>query len=355
MSALLFSMNNSLSPSEVKQYLTENGANSELRYTGTCDNKGVCSTQQLSKTSKASIRIPNLNQTYGKLKIKFMLEARTDSRLITNLDIPISNNLDCSRLWSEGGSKRSVRSLKKDYEPLFYGNKCLYFRGNSFIIEYDIPSKLAKSLYYGDAYYDEYQTVRKFINNMKSAKTDETWRQGYGVGLNEHGNVACLSEKPIDCTSSVIKLGHENICGDIWFSLTGNTKTISHGAYYNICRYSNADYLQNILYNTYTEELFFVDNPPINLESGVVINKSTQFILNAEIPGTYPYRFSAVDKFGNSKTMKGAILTYGKYSQRYDFTSLINPTYLRKGIITFTFENAEIGDIIKLYASSIEI
>ena len=238
LAAVLQNMDNSLTPAEIKNYLVNNTVNfATMRHNLCTESEKDCELiQSLAKLEnieaniikgdngvKSHIPIPNLFNTYTQLKIDIQKEVSFDVAMLLNKGENISNTNDCTIFWQQNNAERDAIGSKKSYEALFYGNKCLYFRGNSFIIEYDIPSKLAKSLYYGDAHYDEYQTVRKFINNMKSAKTDETWRQGYGVGLNSSGNVACLSADGSACTQP---LTTPQQCENIWEALTGTKPQI---------------------------------------------------------------------------------------------------------------------------------
>ncbi len=230
MSALLFSLDSTLPPMSAKAYLKHRTSRfAKNRYTGVEKNKCKEVGCHLEKLDK-QLPIIDLRAAYDDLKYNIKVEVLDDIQLILNKTANITSTNDCSTFWQQNNAERDIIGPKKVYESLFYGNKCLYFRGNSFIIEYDIPSKLAKSLYYGDAYYDEYQTVRKFINNMESARTDETWRQGYGLTLNLQGNVG-LTQNDLcptgqDSCLAVNTFTNPQQCENIWKALTGTKPQI---------------------------------------------------------------------------------------------------------------------------------
>ena len=270
MASLLLSMDPSMSGAELKDALIDKVSSVPVyhRWTG----KKICIFPSFCKLATDfegkienlphnPIPIINLWERYNTLKLRLGNEAIIDLSNLNNKTANISNTNDCTIFWQQNNAERDVIGPKKVYESLFYGNKCLYFRGNSFIIEYDIPSKLAKSLYYGDTHYDEYQTVRKFINNMKSARTDETWRQGYGVGLNSSGNVACLSADGSACTQP---LTTPQQCENIWEALTGVLpSTIYFRKTYikeGVCSYSQ---FERIIVN------YNSNNNEINIYTGV--------------------------------------------------------------------------------------
>lgn len=265
LATVLMNMDPSLSPAQIKQHLINSHKTASSIYTGECV-KDNCKTalledsealkiKQLFGKTKKSIPIADLKASYDNLYETIKQDVQDDIQTLL-LEYDHSGTCESSVNLLNKGENGSNK-----YEPLFYGNKCLYFRGNSFIIEYDISTKLAKSLYYGDAHYDEYQTVRKFINNMKSAKTDETWRQGYGVGLNTQGNVACLSADGSACTQP---LTTPQQCENIWEALTGVLpSTIYFRKTYikeGVCSYSQ---FERIIVN------YNSNNNEINIYTGV--------------------------------------------------------------------------------------
>ena len=213
--------------------------------------------QDLPRVHKG-IPVINLWERYNALKLRLQNEAIIDSSNLNNKTANITNTNDCSTFWQQNNAERDVIDPKKVYESLFYGNKCLYFRGNSFIIEYDIPSKLAKNLYYGDAHYDEYQTVRKFINNMESARTDETWRQGYGLTLNLQGNVG-LTQNDLcptgqDSCLVVNTFSTPQQCENLWEALTGGLPNainkVASTSENGVCKYTNPSIKKVIIYDS---------------------------------------------------------------------------------------------------------
>ena len=262
MSALLLNMDLSMSPAQVKTLLTQNSSKATSRYTGTCDENDVCDTQSLSETSKAELQIPNLFDAYTQLKIDIELQVDNDISSLANLTREINQDSDCVLLWNDGTSTRKAIGPKKSYEAKFYGDRCLYFRGNSFIIDYDLETKTASKLYYdtvSNSKYREYMTFRHFVNNLKSAKSDETWRNGYGVTLNSYGNVGCTIAD--NCTNGRIRTALQ--CENMFTALTGvDISTFEFEASYNdsVCKYENFIEFKAIHYNMYNEKIKFYLN-----------------------------------------------------------------------------------------------
>ena len=244
MSALLLNMDLSMSPAQVKTLLTQNSSKATSRYTGTCDENDVCDTQSLSETSKAELPIPNLFDAYTQLKIDIELQVDNDISSLANLTREINQDSDCVLLWNDGTSTRKVIGSDKSYEAKFYGDRCLYFRGNSFIIDYDLETRTASKLYYNTvshSKYREYMTFRHFVNNLKSAKADETWRNGYGVILNSSGNVGCTVAD--NCINGKITTAQQ--CENMFTALTGVSPSVmnarSNLLSNGICEFRNLD------------------------------------------------------------------------------------------------------------------
>ncbi len=246
MASVLFSMDSALSPADVKSLLLQSLRTTDTRYT---ENSTIDTTESVFVTP-----IADLQQSYKILKQKLEIEVNSDISSLANLTREVNNDTSCVNLWNDGTSTRKVIGPKKSYEAKFYGDRCLYFRGNSFIIDYDLKTRTASKLYYdtvSSSKYREYMTFRHFVNNLKSAKADETWRDGYGVTLNLSGNVGCTVAD--NCTNGEITTAQQ--CENMFAALTGvnpsvmnaRSNLLSNG----ICEFRNLDDA-NIatLYNT---------------------------------------------------------------------------------------------------------
>ena len=280
LAAVLQNMDNSLSPAQIKDYLTDNTSKyADTRYidkicesiTEECNI--VESLQNLENlesnvignngsAAKSEIPIPNLFDAYNQLKIDIEIQVDNDISSLVNLTREVNDDTSCENLWNDGTSTRKVIGPKKSYEAKFYGDRCLYFRGNSFIIDYDLETKTASKLYYdtvSNSKYREYMTFRHFVNNLKSAKSDETWRNGYGVTLNSYGNVGCTIAD--NCTNGRIRTALQ--CENMFTALTGvDISTFEFEASYNdsVCKYENFIEFKAIHYNMYNEKIKFYLN-----------------------------------------------------------------------------------------------
>jgi hypothetical protein len=171
-----------------------------------------------------NINIPfiNLNTAYTTLKDSIQIEVTADVTLLNNQTATIDSDLSCKTLWEDNITALSVslssdNDATKNFTAYRYDDKCLFFRGNSFIIEYDSGTNQAQSLYYVDNNYETYALFRKFTDNLASAKSDHKWRNAYGVMENNHGNVTCTSAD--NCTDLVISTTIH--CENLFEALTG--------------------------------------------------------------------------------------------------------------------------------------
>ncbi|MCP4523754.1 MAG: S8 family serine peptidase [Candidatus Gracilibacteria bacterium] len=222
MAALLLSMDPSLTGAEIKDVLLHEQLTSKVthRYTGkqNCVNS-VCTpiTEKLDR----DIPVINLNDTYVILKKLFQKYADEDVLLLVDKKMTIDSDLSCKTLWENNITKRkvSISSDDKitDYTAYQYDDRCLFFRGNSVIIEYDSITQIAQSLYYGDDNYETYALFRKFTENLASAQSDSTWRNGYEVTLNSNGFVGCTTSD--NCTDNIISTSSH--CENLFEALTG--------------------------------------------------------------------------------------------------------------------------------------
>lgn len=189
-------------------------------------------------------------------------EVLNDINLLNGLTRSVSNTADCMALWNDGGSERLVHTENKSYEAKFYGDSCLYFRENSFIIDYDLETRTASKLYYdtvSNSKYREYMTFRHFVNNLKSAKADETWRNGYGLTLNSSGNVGCTIAD--NCPNGEITTAQQ--CENMFTALTGvNISDLQFEVSYssNYCKFENSIDSKSIYYGLYSGDLKIYSN-----------------------------------------------------------------------------------------------
>ena len=221
--ALLLSMDPSLTGAQLKKFLLHEQLTSKVntRYTGTetCVNN-VCTPN--TEVLPNEIAVINLFNSYDALKTILQNHANEDVLLLNDKSTVIDSDLSCKTLWEDNITDHSVslsseNDATKNYTAYRYDDKCLFFRGNSFIIEYDSGTQLAQSLYYGDNNYETYALFRKFTENLASAKSDNTWRDGYEVGVNTNGFVGCAISD--NCIDNVISTTTH--CENLFEALTG--------------------------------------------------------------------------------------------------------------------------------------
>jgi len=159
--SVLFSMDSALTPADVKSLLLQSLRITDTRY---IENSSIDTTETVFSTP-----IADLQQSYEILKYKLEIEVNADILSLSNLTREINQDSDCVLLWNDGTSTRKAIGPEKSYEAKFYGDRCLYFRGNSFIIDYDLETRIASKLYYdtvSNSKYREYMTFRHFVNNL---------------------------------------------------------------------------------------------------------------------------------------------------------------------------------------------
>lgn len=221
--ALLLSMDPSLTGAQLKKFLLHEQLTSKVntRYTGTetCVNN-FCTPN--TEVLPNEIAVINLFNSYDALKTILQNHANEDVLLLNDKSIVIDADQSCKTLWEDNITDHSVslsseNDATKNYTAYRYDDKCLFFRGNSFIIEYDSATQVAQSLYYGDNNYETYALFRKFTENLASAKSDNTWRDGYEVGVNTNGFVGCAISD--NCIDNVISTTTH--CENLFEALTG--------------------------------------------------------------------------------------------------------------------------------------
>ena len=137
-----------------------------------------------------------------------------------------------------------------NYDVEFYGDRCLFFAEDR-VVDYNIENELVNQIYYAidnlDTYV-EYTTYRNFLNNLQLAKTDETWRNGYGVTLNSNGNVGCTVVD--NCVDGSISTAQQ--CENLFEALTGLNNNYGYSEREGICYIRYNDSKQYIVYDSLT-------------------------------------------------------------------------------------------------------
>lgn len=304
MAALLLSMDPSLTGAELKKLLLHDQLTDTVtsRYTGFLEKCGTndCNPKvmdtiptennHLTNTDdKTTFSIPviNLFNSYDALKTILGNHANSDALLLNTKSATIDSNLSCKTLWEDNIVDRTVSIMSNDnedelseYSAYQYDNKCLFFRGNSFIIEYDSTTELAQSLYYGDDNYESYALFRKFTENLASAKSNDIWRNGYEVSLNANGFVGCAD---IDnCIDNVISTTSH--CENLFEALTGTGSSTMNSTVSvpddNICLFEE-DTLE-------TQLFYYADTGAIVFEEQVVeIPAIGNFYLQTPVLSSY--------------------------------------------------------------------
>jgi hypothetical protein len=180
-----------------------------------------------------------------------------------------------------------------NYDVEFYGDRCLFFTDDH-VVDYSIEDQLVSEIYYAvdnlDAYV-EYTTYRNFLNNLQSAKADETWRNGYGVTLNSDGNIGCTIAD--NCVNGNITTVQQ--CTNMFEALTGLLPSVMNSdVYYNSinqhnrkenkCYFWNQNIDKYIIYNLKTGLVEIkIPQTGFSLSNGVVLNSLPDGISQTEI------------------------------------------------------------------------
>ncbi len=167
--------------------------------------------------------------------------------------LQISNSSECKLLLSS-----IITDSTEQYEALFYGNKCVYFKEKSFIIEYNLSTKDTQYLYEGNLRYPEYQSELNYVTNISISKNNQPWRQGYGLTLNLQGNVGLTQDDLCptgqDSCLAVNTFTTPQQCENLWEALTGvlpnavnKVASISENG---VCKYANPTEENVIVYDS---------------------------------------------------------------------------------------------------------
>ena len=252
--SIMLGLDNALSPNEVKKLLVNHvGSMGKVtnRHTGI-----YCSPMNLYCPNRLDIKIPITNLESAINAYEPELSKQVDRHIseinefATYGKFDINDLQGCHLLWERvPGEKKQL--ITKLFKAVYAGDSCLYFRGNANIISYDIDSGNAMRITHNDPQFPTLITLRNFVYNLSSAQENQTWRQGYGVGLNEHGNVACLSVDGSACTQP---LTTPQQCENIWEALTGvspnainKVASISENG---VCKYANPTEENVIVYDS---------------------------------------------------------------------------------------------------------
>ena len=349
--SLLFSLDSSISPKEVKNKLIGSNKKAFQRYTDEkideiFELESLTTFQRYSyyaPNSDRSIPIVDFKVSYDSLISDLEIEVNSDISSLVNLTREINHDSDCILLWNDGTSTRKAIGPKKSYEAKFYGDRCLYFRGNSFIIDYDLETKTASKLYYdtvSNSKYREYMTFRHFVNNLKSAKADETWRNGYGVTLNSSGNIGCTVAD--NCTNG--EINSTKHCKNTFSSLTGVSFNLLNLR--DIITTSTSCYYQGYKITKRLEYNFITGQLKISDFSGYHYQDMIFYVLSVynNLINSYEKCFSIVDSAGISLNNSDLLLTYSNYACHLEIISQ------KVKLIFYTYDLGE-----NMYHGSVDI
>lgn len=236
---LMKSAERNISPAELKELVTqETDQTARLRYiTSPVVNGGT------TVTSTVPVPVLKLQSSYTVLKNRLQVEGNQDL-------ISLNPNWNGPQYVQYLGSDTcqyvldiaNIDQSSRNYEIQPYGDRCLFFRGNSYVIDFDLITRTA-TLHefsgYGPNKFGEYMTFRNFVNNLNTANIDNDWRINYGLMQNGFGHVSCSTVDT--CVTNTFTTVEE--CKNLFKALTGDNPAVMGAAQttlksQNVCVYS---------------------------------------------------------------------------------------------------------------------